>query len=118
MEVSIMEKSTIYIKCPQCQENGLLIERQGQYFCANCMFNYTELKDDLGKLDDILVENMQDEGFGPLFASALHQRVTLTSPAKSNEYIQQLAEKNGIDLFKKQGISGKIMDGLFKLFLK
>lgn len=113
-----MDKSTIYIKCPQCAENGLLIERQGQYFCANCMFNYTELKDEPDKLDDVLLETMKQEGFGPLFASALHQRVTLTSPKESNEYIQELAERNGIDLFKSQGISGKIMDGLFKRLLK
>jgi hypothetical protein len=113
-----MDKSTIYIKCPQCQENGLLIERQGQYFCANCMFNYTKLDGDRERLDNILIETMKEEGFGPIFASALHQRVTLTSPKESNEYIQELAERNGIDLFKSQGISGKIMDGLFKLFLK
>lgn len=51
-------KSTIYLKCPQCREHGLLIERQGRYFCANCMYDYTQLKDDPGKLDDILIDNL------------------------------------------------------------
>ena len=45
-------KSTIYLKCPQCRKNDLLIERQGKYFCANCMYDYTQLKDDPGKLDE------------------------------------------------------------------
>lgn len=112
----LMEKSTIYIKCPQCQEIGLLIERQGQYFCASCMFNYIELKDDSGRLDDVLIDNIKEEGFGPLFASALYQRVTLKSPKEAHEYIEQLAGKNGIDLYKGNGISAKIMDGFFKLF--
>lgn len=113
-----MTKSTIYIKCPQCGENGLLIERQGQYFCADCMFNYTELMDDPDRLDDILVENLKNEGFGPLFASALHQRVMLKSPQESNEYIQHLAERNGIDLFPGQGMSTKLVDGFLKRFLR
>ncbi len=113
-----MEHSSIYIKCPKCRENGLLIERQGQYFCAVCMFNYLELKDDPERLDDVLIDNMKEEGFGPLFASALYQRVTLKSPKESNEYIEQLAERNGIDLFPSHEVSTKIVDGFLKLFLR
>ena len=94
------------------------MERQGKYFCADCMFNYLELKDDPGRLDDVLIENMKEEGFGPLFASALYQRVTLKSPQESHEYIEQLAERNGIDLYPSHGISAKIVDGFLKLFLK
>lgn len=55
-------KSTIYIMCPQCREHGLLIERQGKYFCANCMYDYTQLNDDRGKLDEILLENIREGG--------------------------------------------------------
>ena len=54
-----MDRSTIYIKCPQCRETGLLIERQGKYFCANCMYDYALLKDDDTKLDEVLIENLR-----------------------------------------------------------
>jgi hypothetical protein len=79
--------STIYIKCPQCRENGSLIHRQGKYFCANCMYDYTKLKDDTAKLDEVLIENL-DPGFGALFASALYERVTLSSPGIHGIYHQ------------------------------
>ncbi|WP_431061747.1 hypothetical protein [Methanobacterium sp.] len=84
------------------------------------MFNYTELKDDLEGLDDVLVENIRGGGLGVLFAIALYERVTLTSHQESNEYVMQLAEKKGIDVDQDYGISGKIvgkvLDGMFKLF--
>ena len=92
-----MDRSTIYIKCPQCRETGLLIERQGKYFCANCMYDYTLLKDDDTKLDEVLIENLKDS-FGPLFASALYERVKLVPPREATEYVHRLAEENGIDL--------------------
>lgn len=92
-----MERSTIYIKCPQCRETGLLIERQGKYFCANCMYDYALLKDDDTKLDEVLIENLKDS-FGPLFASALYERVKLAPPLEATEYVHRLAEENGIDL--------------------
>ncbi len=91
-------KSTIYIKCPECRGNGLLIERQGKYFCANCMYDYTQLDDDRGKLDEVLLENLQIKGFGPLFAIALYERVTLTPPREARDYIFKLAEDNNIEL--------------------
>ena len=94
----IMDKSTIYLKCPQCRENGLLIERQGKYFCANCMYDYTPLKEDTNKLDEVLLENLKEGGFGPLFASALYERVKLVPPREATEYVHRLAEENGIDL--------------------
>ena len=92
-----MDRSTIYIKCPQCRETGLLIERQGKYFCANCMYDYALLKDDDTKLDEVLIENLKDS-FGPLFASALYERVKLVPPREATEYVHRLAEENGIDL--------------------
>jgi hypothetical protein len=94
-------KSTIYIKCPECRKNGLLIERQGQYFCANCMYDYTPLKDDQGKLDEILIENLQEGGFSFVFAIALYERVTLASPHEATEYVTRLSEDNNIDLTSK-----------------
>ena len=96
-------KSTIYLKCPQCRENGLLIERQGRYFCANCMYDYTQLKDDLSKLDEILIENLKEKGFGPVFATALYERVTLASPKEANEYVMKLARDNNIDIMPGKG---------------
>lgn len=113
-----MEKSTIYIKCPKCGENGLLTEMQGQYFCANCMFNYMELKENPDKLDDVLIENIKMKGFGPIFASALYQRITLTQPMKANEYIRQLAAKNNIDLFEHNSIFAKISLWIAKLIIR
>jgi hypothetical protein len=108
--------STIYISCPQCGKLGLLVERQGRYFCAGCMFDYTALKDDRGRLDDVLIETMKQKGFGPIFASALHQRVTLATPIDANNYIQQLAQKNNIDLYQGHGLFVKIIDWLLRLF--
>jgi SOS-response transcriptional repressor LexA len=93
-----------------------MIEMQGQYFCAACMFNYTELKDKPDKLNDVLIETMKMEGFGPLFASALYQRVALKSPTEANQYIQQLAQKNNIDVYQGHGFMAKIIGGLLKLF--
>lgn len=100
-------KSTIYIKCPQCRENGLLIERQGKYFCANCMYDYTQLKDDPGKLDEILIENLGEGGFGFGFATALYERVTLTAPKEATEYVTRLAADNNIELIPSKGAIGK-----------
>lgn len=111
-----MEKSTIYIKCPKCGENGLMIEMQGQYFCAVCMFNYTELKDHPDKLNNVLIETIKAGGFGPLFAVALYQWVALKSPTEANQYIQQLAEKNNINIYQRNSFTAKIIGGLLKLF--
>ncbi len=93
-------KSTIYLKCPECGKNGLLIERQGKYFCANCMYDYTQLNDDRGKLDEVLLENLQVKGFGPLFAIALYERVTLTPPLEARDYVFKLAEDNNIEIMQ------------------
>lgn len=93
-------KSTIYIKCPECRENGLLIERQGKYFCANCMYDYTQLNDNRSKLDEVLIENLQVKGFGPLFAIALYERVTLTPPLEARDYVFRLAEDNNIEIME------------------
>jgi len=87
---------------------------QGQYFCANCMFNYTKLMDNRSKLDRVLIDTLAEGGFGPLYASALYQRVTLTSPAESTQYIRQLAQKNNIDLNQGHWFA-KVFDFLFKL---
>lgn len=96
-------KSTIYLKCPQCQEHGLLIERQGKYFCANCMYDYTQLNDDRGKLDEILLENLREGGFSFSFAIALYERVTLVPPHEAREYVKRLAEDNNIELMPSKG---------------
>lgn len=98
-------KSTIYLKCPLC-EHGLLIERQGRYFCANCMYDYTQLNDDRGKLDEILLENIKEGGFGFPFSTALYERVTLVSPQEATEYVKRLAEDNNIELLpnKRSGL--------------
>jgi hypothetical protein len=93
-----------------------MIEMQGQYFCAAFMFNYTELKYKPDKLNDVLIETMKMEGFGPLYALALYQRVALKSPTEANQYVQQLADKNNIDVYRRKSFMTKIMDGLLKLF--
>ena len=113
-----MQHSTIYIACPQCGKLGLLIERQGGYFCANCMFDYLQLKNDPARLDSVLLETARQKGFGPVFASALYERVSLTPPADAMAYIKKLAEKNNIDLFQKQGIFAKIVVRLVSLLMR
>jgi NMD protein affecting ribosome stability and mRNA decay len=113
-----MQQSTIYIKCPQCGENGLLTHLQGKYLCANCMYDYTRLKDDPGKLDSVLLETIKQKGFGPVFASTLYQRVMLKPSPESASYVQQLAEKNGIDIYQGHRTFVKIIDWLIKLFKK
>lgn len=87
-------------------EHGLLIERQGRYFCANCMYDYTQLNDDRGKLDEILLENIKEGGFGFPFSTALYERVTLVSPQEATEYFKRLAEDNNIELLpnKRSGL--------------
>ncbi|MEL7609131.1 MAG: hypothetical protein AAGU74_06460 [Bacillota bacterium] len=104
-----MNKTSIYLKCPGCKEISLLIEAQGKCFCANCMYDYTLLKSDPGKLDEVLVENMKGGGFSALFASALYQKVALVSPQEAITYIQTLAQANGLKLYpsKTKKLSGK-----------
>jgi len=111
-----VNRSTIYIMCPHCGKNGLLLEEQGRYFCAVCMYDYLQLKDDPGRLESVLLETIRQQGFGLLFASALYQKVTLTPSVKANEYIRQLAAKNGIDLFRGHRISSGVIGWLLKLF--
>lgn len=91
-------KSSLYIECPQCRKNGLLIERQGQYFCANCMYDYTQLKDDPDKLDEVLLENIQETDFGPVLAITLYEWVTLKPHQEAVDHVTQLAEAHNIDI--------------------
>ena len=94
-----MNKTSIYLKCPECGDTTLLIEAQGRYFCAQCMYDYTLLKDDPGKLDTVLLETMKGGGFGVLFASALYQKVALAPPQKALAYISDLAQANGLEIY-------------------
>lgn len=91
-------RSQIYLKCPQCREHGLLVERQGRYFCANCMYDYTPLKDDPAKLDEVLLENIQEAAFGPVVAITLYEWVTLKTHPEAVDHVKRLAEANDIDL--------------------
>lgn len=91
-------KSQIYIKCPQCQKNGLIIENRGRFLCAICQYDYTPLNEDPGKLDEILIDNLEDGG-GVLGAIALYEWITLQPPQEAAKHIQQLAKDNKIKLF-------------------
>ena len=93
-----MMKSTIYVKCPNCGEKGLLQELQGKYLCANCNFDYTLLKDQSRKLDEVLLSNLREGPWGQIAALELHRLVTLIPNKESIEYVKRLAEGNGIKL--------------------
>jgi hypothetical protein len=80
------------------------------------MFDYTTLKDDPGKLESVLIETMKHKGFGPLFASALYPRVTLTTGTRANEHIRELAGKHNIDLYQERRAFKKIIEWSRKLF--
>ncbi|HOW84254.1 MAG TPA: hypothetical protein PK573_16950 [Spirochaetota bacterium] len=110
-----MEKSMLFITCPRCGKNELLIEKNGQHLCSSCLFNYTELKEDSLKLDEVLVENINTKGLGPMFASCLYQKLTLAHPLEANRYIQELAEKNGIDIIHGHRIPVDSIDGLCRM---
>lgn len=111
-----MQQSTIYIKCPHCGEKGLLTHMQDKHLCANCMFDYTKLKDDPGRLDAVLLETIREKGFGPVFALTLYQRVMLKTSPEAATYIENLAKKNGIDIYQGRRIMVKIFDWLFRIF--
>jgi hypothetical protein len=91
-------KSTIYIKCPGCSETALLQHIQGKYLCANCSYDYTKLKEDTKKLDELLVNNLKEGPMGQLTALTIHKWITLMPHIESIEYVKELAEKNGIEL--------------------
>lgn len=91
-------QSQLFPKCPQCRKNGLLVERQGKYFCANCMYDYTQLKDDPDKLDEVLLENIQEAAFGPVVAITLYEWVTLKPHQEAIDHVTQLAEAHNIDI--------------------
>lgn len=93
-----MSESTIYIKCPVCGKTALLQQLQGRYICANCSYDYTKLKDDPQKLDEVLLNNMKEGPMGQLTALTVHRWITLMSYQESIDYVKQLAKKNGIEL--------------------
>lgn len=64
------------------------------------MYDYTQLNDNRSKLDEVLIENLQVKGFGPLFAIALYERVTLTPPMEARDYVFRLAEDNNIEIME------------------
>lgn len=88
----------------------MLIDRQGKYFCANCMYDYTQLNDDRSKLDKVLLENLREGGFSFGFTTALYERVTLVPPREATEYVKKLAENYDIELIPGEG-------AIFKSFL-
>ncbi|MFA5405709.1 MAG: hypothetical protein WC358_12325 [Ignavibacteria bacterium] len=93
-----MTKSTIYVKCPGCGKTGLVQQLQGKYLCANCSFDYTKLKDDPQKLDELLINNMKEGPLGQLTALTMHGWITLMPNMESINYVKELALKNGIVL--------------------
>lgn len=111
-----MMRSTIYIACPKCGQMALMQEMQGRYLCAVCMFDYTALKNDPGKLESVLLETLKQKNFGPTFASALYQRVMLVPSQQSAEHILELAKKNNIDIFQGHGFMVKAVERLIRLF--
>lgn len=90
--------STIYVNCPGCSKTALIQELQGKYLCANCSFDYTKLKDDPQKFDELLVNNLKEGTMGQINALALHQWISLMPNMESIEYVKELAKKNGIEL--------------------
>jgi len=95
---------------------ALMQEMQGRCLCVVCMFDYTALKDDAGKLESVLLETLKQKNFGPTFASALYQRVMLVPSQQSAEHIMELAKKNNIDIFQGHGFMVKVIERLIKLF--
>jgi len=91
-------KSTLYVKCIECNETALIQEIQGKYICANCNFDYTSLKDDARKLDEFLVNNLREGVMGKVMALEMHRLITLMPNVESIEYVKSLALKNGIKL--------------------
>ncbi|MGV8144056.1 MAG: hypothetical protein ACP5OJ_05505 [Methanothermobacter sp.] len=92
-------QSQIYIKCPQCHKQGLIIENRGRYLCAVCKYDYTTLDDDPSKLDEIILENLE-AGSGPMPVIALYEWITLKLGREAAEHIQRLAKDNNVKLFK------------------
>lgn len=104
--------STIYVKCPECGKTALLQQIQGKYVCANCKYDYTKLKDDAQKLDELLVANLKEGPMGQLTALTLHEWITLMPHAESIEYVKELAKKNGIELpGQKKGFFSRLFSG-------
>lgn len=93
-----MMHSTIYVKCPGCNNTTLLQEIQGKYICANCSYDYTKLKDDQQKLDELLINNLKKGPMGQLTALTIHRWITLMPNQESIDYVKELAKKNGIEL--------------------
>jgi len=89
-------KSTLYVKCPKCGETALVREMQGKYICAVCGFDYTTLKDEPQKLDEMLVTNLKLGPMGQVMALTMNELITLKTVKESNEYVKELAQKNGI----------------------
>ncbi len=91
-------KSTLYVKCPKCGETGLIKEIQGKYLCAVCNFDYTTLKDEPVKLDEMLVSNLKMGPMGQIMALTMHELITIMPTMESIQYVKDLAAKNGIKL--------------------
>lgn len=93
-----MMQSSIYFRCPGCGETALVQQIQGKYICANCSFDFTKLKDDPSKLEEILIDNMKQGPMGQMMAITMHRWITLMPHEESTNYIKELASKNGIVL--------------------
>ena len=93
-------KSTLYVLCPQCGKNGLLQEIQGKYICAFCNFDYTSLKDNPAKLDEVLLENFKQGIMGQILAHTLYRLVMIVTPQESIQYVNGLARKNNLEVYE------------------
>lgn len=104
-----MMKSTLYVKCPGCGKTALMQELQGLYLCANCNFDYTKLKDNPEKLDELIISNLKEGPTGQLMALTVHRMISLMEYSDSINYVKELAAKNGIVLpGQKKGFFSRI----------
>ncbi len=109
-----MDKSTIYFKCPGCGETALIQQLQGMYVCSNCNFDYTKLKNNPRKLDEILIENMRGGAMGQIMALTIHKWITLMPHQESIIYVKNLAINNGIEwMGDKKGCIWTIFERIF-----
>jgi len=50
------------------------------------------------RLDEMLLENIQEAAFGPVVAMTLYEGVTLKTHPEAVDHVKRLAEANDIDI--------------------
>ena len=90
--------SSIYARCPACQETTLIQTVQASIRCAACNFDYTTLARDDAARERWMLETLRTGPMGQLAVIHLHRLITQLPLQESNAAVIAFAQRHGIQL--------------------